>query len=148
MRFGYALIAALALTSCNSNSGGNDTAAADRSATTGVGKVDAALLTTGGDGRDWAMTGFNYAEQRFSPLTQINAENVGQLGLAWYADMPDARGQEATPIVIVATEIIIRCHHGERGAAHNVPVAPAAGAPARPRTAQQGIAHRTAWCVI
>ena len=82
MRFEYALIAALALTSCNSNSGGNDTAAADRSATTGVGKVAA-----GG-------------EQRFSPLTQINAGNVAQLGLAWYADMPDARGQEATPIVI------------------------------------------------
>ncbi|WP_375249277.1 PQQ-dependent dehydrogenase, methanol/ethanol family [Sphingomonas sp.] len=66
----------------------------------GVGKVDAALLTSGGDGHDWAMTGFNYQEQRFSPLTQINAGNVGRMGLAWFADMPDARGQEATPIVI------------------------------------------------
>ena len=75
-------------------------AATDRSAATGVGKVNAQLLTTGGDGRDWAMTGFNYSEDRFSPLTQINAGNVGKLGLAWFADMPDARGQEATPIVI------------------------------------------------
>lgn len=66
----------------------------------GVGKVDGALLTTGGDGSDWAMTGFNYSEQRYSPLTQIDAGNVGKLGVAWYADMPDARGQEATPIVI------------------------------------------------
>ncbi len=98
MRLGYALIAALALVSCKAAT--NENEAADRSAATGAGKVDAALLTTGGDGRDWAMTGFNYQEQRFSPLTQINAGNVGQLGLAWYADMPDARGQEATPIVI------------------------------------------------
>ena len=98
MRFGYALIAALALTSCKAST--TSETAADRSATTGVGKVDAALLTSGGDGRDWAMAGFSYAEQRYSPLTQINAGNVGQLGLAWFADMPDARGQEATPIVI------------------------------------------------
>jgi quinohemoprotein ethanol dehydrogenase len=98
MRLGYALIAALALTSCKAAT--NETTAVDRSAATGAGKVNAALLTTGGDGRDWAMTGFNYQEQRYSPLTRINAGNVAQLGLAWYADMPDARGQEATPIVI------------------------------------------------
>ncbi|MES2419711.1 MAG: PQQ-dependent dehydrogenase, methanol/ethanol family [Pseudomonadota bacterium] len=66
----------------------------------GVGKVDGAFLTTGGNGSDWAATGYNYQEQRFSPLTQINASNVGKLGLAWSADLPDARGQEATPIII------------------------------------------------
>ncbi len=98
MRLGYALVAALALTACKAATTTEN--AADRSAATGVGKVDGALLTTGGDGRDWAMAGFNYQEQRFSPLTQINAGNVGQLGLVWYADMPDARGQEATPVVI------------------------------------------------
>ena len=68
--------------------------------TTGVGKIDGAYLTSGGDGSDWAATGYNYQEQRYSPLTRINASNVGQLGLAWSADLPDARGQEATPIVI------------------------------------------------
>ena len=71
-----------------------------RTATNAASKVDGALLASGGDGRDWAAAGFNYAEQRYSPLTQVNAGNVGQLGLAWSADMPDARGQEATPIVI------------------------------------------------
>lgn len=100
MRIVVALLAAAALVSCKANSGENASAAVDRSATTGIGRVDAALLTTGGDGRDWAMTGYNYNEQRFSPLTQINAGNVNQLGLAWYADMPDARGQEATPVVV------------------------------------------------
>ena len=67
---------------------------------TGASKVDAALLTSGGDGDDWAMTGFNYAEQRFSPLDQINAGNVAKLGLAWFADLPYARGQEATPVIV------------------------------------------------
>ena len=68
--------------------------------TTGVGKIDGAYLTSGGDGSDWAAAGYNYQEQRFSPLRQVNAGNVGQLGLAWHADMPDARGHEATPIAI------------------------------------------------
>ena len=97
MRYGSTLLAAALLAGCNISVAGDDQAAA---VTTGVGKIDGAYLTTGGDGSDWAMTGYNYTEARFSPLTQINADNVGQLGLAWYADMPDARGQEATPIVI------------------------------------------------
>lgn len=91
------LTAALLLTACGRS---EDRPAARGSATSGVGKVDGALLATGGDGRDWAMTGFNYSEARYSPLTQVNAGNVGKLGLAWFADMPDARGQEATPVVI------------------------------------------------
>ena len=70
---------------------------------TGVDKIDAAYLASGGNGSDWAAPGFNYAEQRFSPLTQINASNVSQLGLAWTAELPDARGQEATPIIIDGT---------------------------------------------
>ncbi|WOK36080.1 PQQ-dependent dehydrogenase, methanol/ethanol family [Sphingomonas sp. C3-2] len=67
---------------------------------TGVSKIDAAYLTSGGDGSDWPAVGYNYNEQRFSPLTTINDGNVGQLGIAWFADLPDQRGQEATPIVI------------------------------------------------
>jgi len=52
------------------------------------------------DGANWLSYGRTYDEQRHSPLTQITAENVGQLGLAWSADMDTARGQEATPLVI------------------------------------------------
>ncbi|UVO50294.1 PQQ-dependent dehydrogenase, methanol/ethanol family [Sphingomonas sp. SUN019] len=96
MRIGSALLAAL-LAGCSVNFVGDD---AQKAGKTGVAKVDGALLTTGGDGSDWAMTGYNYQEQRFSPLTKVNAGNVNQLGVAWYADMPDARGQEATPVVI------------------------------------------------
>ena len=93
MRKGFLLIA-MALAACSGPATRQD------SATSGVGKIDGAYLTSGGNGSDWAATGFNYHEQRYSPLTQVNASNVGQLGLAWSADLPDARGQEATPIVI------------------------------------------------
>jgi quinohemoprotein ethanol dehydrogenase len=49
---------------------------------------------------DWNNIGFDAKEQRHSPLDQINDSNVGELGIAWYKDLPDARGQEATPVVV------------------------------------------------
>ena len=49
---------------------------------------------------NWMSHGRTYSEQRFSPLKQINDQNVGQLGLAWYVDIDTPRGQEATPIVV------------------------------------------------
>ncbi len=49
---------------------------------------------------DWLSYGRTYDEQRHSPLDQINKETVKDLGLAWYADMDTARGQEATPLAI------------------------------------------------
>ena len=49
---------------------------------------------------DWLSHGRTYSEQRYSPLNQINEANIEALGLAWYLDLPDARGQEATPLVI------------------------------------------------
>src|SRR5258708_20169069 len=52
------------------------------------------------DAADWLTYGRTYGEQRFSPLNRITAGNAEQLGLAWYADLDTARGQEATPLVI------------------------------------------------
>ncbi len=46
----------------------------------------------------WPSDGRDYTAQRYSPLSQINAGNVGQLGLAWYDDLDTYRGVEATPI--------------------------------------------------
>lgn len=51
----------------------------------------------------WMSYGRNYDEQRFSPLDQINTENVNELGLAWFADFDTNRGQEATPLIIDGT---------------------------------------------
>lgn len=52
------------------------------------------------DPGNWLTYNRTYDEQRFSPLDQIDADNAGQLGLAWYADLDTARGQEATPLAI------------------------------------------------
>ncbi len=48
---------------------------------------------------EWLSYGHDYGEQRFSPLSAVNADNVAQLGLAWSSDLDTARGQEATPLV-------------------------------------------------
>jgi quinohemoprotein ethanol dehydrogenase len=54
---------------------------------------------------DWTSTGRDWLEQHHSPLTDINRDNVAQLGLAWiYGATPRrgrmARGLEATPLIV------------------------------------------------
>ena len=49
---------------------------------------------------NWLSHGRTYKEQRFSPLTQINTDNITDLGLDWFFDIDTQRGQEATPIVV------------------------------------------------
>ena len=58
------------------------------------------LVNAGEDPANWITHGGTYSEQRFSPLAQIDRDSVGDLGLAWFADMDTARGQEATPLVM------------------------------------------------
>lgn len=66
--------------------------------------VDSKALVSAADNlQDWLTHGRTYDEQRFSPLDQINTGNVKILGLAWFADLDTARGQEATPLVIDGT---------------------------------------------
>ena len=82
-----ALAAMLPLAACGKN--------VSAPATEGV--TDAKILAAA-EG-EWLSYGRDYGEQRFSTLTQINDQNVGQLGLAWSADLDTARGQEATPLM-------------------------------------------------
>jgi glucose dehydrogenase len=63
--------------------------------------VDAARLTAAdADTAEWMTIGRTYSEQRYSPLTAINAESIGRLGLAWSAEFDTDRGQEATPLIV------------------------------------------------
>jgi quinohemoprotein ethanol dehydrogenase len=63
--------------------------------------VDAARIAHAErDSANWLSYGRTYSEQRFSPLSQITADNARNLGLAWYADLDTNRGQQATPLVI------------------------------------------------
>ena len=61
---------------------------------------DARINNAASEPGNWLAHGRTYEELRFSPLTQINRENVAELGLAWYRDMGTNRAQEATPIVV------------------------------------------------
>lgn len=80
---------------------GRTVAAADAGGRGAPAGVTAARLTyANSEPGQWMAVGRTHDEERFSPLTQINADNVGKLGLAWYADFDTNRGQEATPLAI------------------------------------------------
>lgn len=91
-RTAWAACLALALSACGGSEKNTIFDSAER--------ASEALLKGGGNGDNWAAIGYNYDEKRYSPLTQINDKNVSQLGIAWFADLEDARGQEATPVVV------------------------------------------------
>ena len=52
------------------------------------------------DGSEWLSYGRTYSEQRFSPLAEINADSIKNLGLAWSLDLPSERQLVSTPLVI------------------------------------------------
>ncbi len=64
--------------------------------------VDSARLeAAASDAANWLTYGRTYDEQRFSPSSRINADNVGQLRPAWHVDLDAAhRVQESTPLVV------------------------------------------------
>lgn len=58
------------------------------------------LLSADSDTDNWLSYGRSYKEQRFSPLSEVNTDNVGELGLAWYFETDTHLGLETTPLVI------------------------------------------------
>jgi PQQ-dependent dehydrogenase (methanol/ethanol family) len=60
---------------------------------------DLTLRNAGRTGEEWLTYGLTPGETRYSPLKQIDATNVGRLGLAWSYDVgPGGGNQEATPL--------------------------------------------------
>ncbi len=49
---------------------------------------------------DWLAYGRTHSEQRYSPLTDINVDNVGKLKPDWYIDLPDKSDMVGTPLVV------------------------------------------------
>jgi alcohol dehydrogenase (cytochrome c)/quinohemoprotein ethanol dehydrogenase len=92
------------LAACRSETNQIDAAGpvAGDSEAAGIAQVDAARLRAADrEPGNWMSYGRTYDEQRFSPLTAIDAANVSRLGLAWYVDLDTAaRAQESTPLVI------------------------------------------------
>ena len=112
--FGLSLLVPLALAGC---SGGNDSAApgaaapqaaeqagtapAQAASSGGAVAVDQDRLLQGTDDPNlWAHYGGSYNEQRFSPLTAIDTDNVAELGLAWFADYDTNQNQHGSPLYI------------------------------------------------
>lgn len=52
------------------------------------------------DGDDWASYGGDSSENHFSPLTDINDQNVGRLGLAWSYDIDVLPTSYSAPIEV------------------------------------------------
>ena len=57
------------------------------------------IINADAESGNWLSHGRTYDEQRFSPLTGINDDNVADLGLAWYFDIDTNRAMEATPLI-------------------------------------------------
>jgi PQQ-dependent dehydrogenase (methanol/ethanol family) len=58
------------------------------------------LMTQMDNPKQWAIQTGDYANQRYSELDQINADNVGDLQVAWTFSTGVLRGHEGSPLVI------------------------------------------------
>src|SRR5258705_3704667 len=74
-----------------------------------VGAAALALLATAafGAGTDWTVSGHDAGGQRYSPLTQINKDNVAKLDIAWTYHMTPA-GYTGRPRLVEAIPIVVR----------------------------------------
>lgn len=61
---------------------------------------DAAIKSNAATTDDWLNYGLDYGETRYSKLTQVNADNVKNLGLKWSYNLESIRGVESTPLVV------------------------------------------------
>jgi PQQ-dependent dehydrogenase (methanol/ethanol family) len=66
----------------------------------GIGRADSALDQAVSNPNNWAMYGHDYTNDRYSPLKQINDQNVSKLKLDWALQLGSLIEAEATPIVI------------------------------------------------
>ncbi len=48
---------------------------------------------------EWAYLGGGPESHQYSPLNQINSQNIGRLGLLWYSDLPIPEGLVGNPLV-------------------------------------------------
>ena len=58
------------------------------------------VLKESSKGENWFLKGGDFTGQHYSPLNAVNTETVGELGLAWSAELPIPDGVSTTPIVV------------------------------------------------
>ena len=62
--------------------------------------IDNSALNDTADGHNWSAWGRTFDEQRFSPLDQINRENVDRLDLAWTYELDDVWSVSSQPLAV------------------------------------------------
>ncbi|HEU4733847.1 MAG TPA: PQQ-dependent dehydrogenase, methanol/ethanol family [Kofleriaceae bacterium] len=60
----------------------------------------AAIQANAQTSKDWPTIGADYAETRYSKLSEITTANVRDLGLVWSYNLESTRGVESTPLVV------------------------------------------------
>src|SRR5262245_22452302 len=65
-----------------------------------VKKIDDKALKDANKGSEWLSIGMGWSEQRYSTMTQINADNVSKLSLAWSYEVGtgNGAGQKTNPL--------------------------------------------------
>ena len=71
-----------------------------KAVTANIASTDQQLLNADADQDNWLLHGRTYDNQRFSPLTQINRENVKRLAIKAIIHTGQINSTEATPIVV------------------------------------------------
>src|ERR1700757_5470179 len=67
---------------------------------TGAAHANDELTRMSQNPKDWVMPTGDYANQRYSKLKQITAQNVGNLQVAWTFSTGVLRGHEGGPLII------------------------------------------------
>jgi quinohemoprotein ethanol dehydrogenase len=78
----------------------NETAAAASDHTAPANVTAERLVKAASEPGQWMTYGGTYSEQRFSTLKQIDASNVGKLGLQWFAPYETNQNQYGSPLYI------------------------------------------------
>jgi PQQ-dependent dehydrogenase (methanol/ethanol family) len=69
----------------------------------GISRADPALDQAMQNPDNWAAYGRTYSNERYSPLKQIDANNVSNLKMVWALQVGSLNGQEASPLVVDGT---------------------------------------------
>jgi alcohol dehydrogenase (cytochrome c) len=91
--------ATIPLSSCNRKTSSASGTTIARG-TVDVARADSDLRAAMADSTEWPLYGRDFSNQRFSPLTQINSRNVGQLAPAWVYHTGIVSGFETSPVVV------------------------------------------------
>ena len=62
--------------------------------------IDDKAIANESNTSDWLAYGRTHSEQRFSPIDDVNTDNVAKLKVDWYVDLPNDVGLVSTPLVV------------------------------------------------